>query len=167
MERPVIVSAVRTPSGKIDLYIQEMGAWIANITPEKETAALAPDPDFPLVLMAGRHIRTNANTLMRNPEWNQGRRACTLAMHADDATSLGLADGQQVRVVTAAGRETIELEVSSRARVGQVVMPHGFGLDYQGTVSGANVNRLTKNTHRDPLAATPLHRYVPCRVEAA
>jgi anaerobic selenocysteine-containing dehydrogenase len=161
------MSAIRTPSGKIDLYIQEMGAWIANITPEKETAALAPDPDFPLVLMAGRHIRTNANTLMRNPEWNQGRRACTLAMHADDATSLGLADGQQVRVVTAAGRETIELEVSSRARVGQVVMPHGFGLDYQGTVSGANVNRLTKNTHRDPLAATPLHRYVPCRVEAA
>jgi hypothetical protein len=28
-----------------------------------------------------------------------------------------------------------------------------------------NVNYLTKNTHRDFLAATPLHRYVPCRVE--
>jgi hypothetical protein len=33
------------------------------------------------------------------------------------------------------------------------------------TYYGANVNRLNKNTHRDRIAATPLHRYVPCRVE--
>ncbi|MCB2149501.1 MAG: molybdopterin-dependent oxidoreductase [Deltaproteobacteria bacterium] len=161
------MSAIRTPSDRIDLHIPEMDAWIADLTPEREAAALAPDPDFPLILMAGRHVRTNANTLMRNPAWNQGCRACTLAMHADDAMALGLEDGQQVNVFTAAGRETIELEVSSRTRVGQVVMPHGFGLNYQGTVTGPNVNRLTKNTNRDPLAATPLHRYVPCRVEAA
>ena len=161
------MSAIRTPSGKIDLFIPEMDAWMADLSPEKEATALTPDPDFPLILMAGRHVRTNANTLMRNPEWNRGRRACTLAMHADDAAALKLADGQQVTVTTAAGRETIELEVSSRARVGHVVMPHGFGLDYQGMVTGANVNRLTQNTHRDPLAGTPLHRYVPCRVETA
>ncbi len=161
------MSAIRTPTGKIDLHIPEMDAWIADLTPEKEAAALAPDPDFPLILMAGRHVRTNANTLMRDPAWNQGRRACTLAMHADDAMALGLVDGQPVNVFTAAGRETIELEVSSRTRVGHVVMPHGFGLNYRGTVTGANVNRLTQNTNRDPLAATPLHRYVPCRVEAA
>ena len=161
------MSAVRTPSGKIDLFIPEMDAWMAALSPNREAAALTPDPDFPLILMAGRHVRTNANTLMRNPEWNRGRRTCTLAMHADDAAALKLVDGQQVKVTTAAGRETIELEVSSSARVGHVVMPHGFGLDYQGTVTGANVNRLTQNTHRDPLAATPLHRYVPCRVEAA
>ncbi|WP_319406565.1 molybdopterin-dependent oxidoreductase [uncultured Desulfosarcina sp.] len=161
------MSAIRTPSGRIDLHIPEMDAWIADLTPEREAAALAPDPDFPLILMAGRHVRTNANTLMRNPEWNQGRRACTLAINADDAVALGLVDGQQVSVFTAAGRETIELEVSSRTRAGQVVMPHGFGLNYQGRVTGANVNRLTKGTNRDPLAGTPLHRYVPCRVEAA
>ena len=144
-----------------------MDAWMADLSPDQEAAALAHDPDFPLILMAGRHVRTNANTLMRNPDWNRGRRACTLAMHADDAATLKLADGQQVTVITAAGRETIELEVSSRTRVGQVVMPHGFGLNYQGRITGTNVNRLTKNNNRDPLAATPLHRYVPCRVEAA
>ena len=105
-----------------------MGTWIADLTPEREAAALAPDPGFPLMLMA---------------------------------------DGQQVRVITAAGAATVELEISGAARTGQVVMPHGFGLDYQGTVTGANVNRLTQNTHRDPLAGTPLHRYVPCRLEAA
>jgi anaerobic selenocysteine-containing dehydrogenase len=160
------LAAIRTTSGRIELYIPEMDAWMQELTPEKEAAALAPDPDFPLILMAGRHERTNANTLMRDPVWNQGRRTCTLAMHADDAASLGLGDGQQVRVVTAAGEETIELEISSAARIGQVSMPHGFGLVHQGKVFGANVNRLTQNTNRDPFAATPLHRYVPCRVEA-
>ena len=47
-----------------------------------------------------------------------------------------------------------------------MALQHGFGLLYDGKVFGPNVNRLTKNTHRDPLAATPLHRYVLCRVEA-
>jgi len=161
------MAAIRTPSGKIELYISEMEAWMADLTPERESAALEPDPDFPLVLMAGRHIRTNANTLMRDPSWNHGRRACTLAMHADDAAGLSLVDGQPVKVITAAGEATVELEISAAARVGHVAMPHGFGLDFQGTVTGANVNRLTRNTNRDPFTATPLHRYVPCRVEAA
>jgi hypothetical protein len=51
------------------------------------------------------------------------------------------------------------------AQRGHVVMPHGFGLVYNGRKYGANVNRLTKNTHRDQFG-TPIHRYVPCRVEA-
>jgi hypothetical protein len=36
---------------------------------------------------------------------------------------------------------------------------------YNGVKYGANVNRLTKNTHRDQFG-TPIHRFVPCRVEA-
>jgi anaerobic selenocysteine-containing dehydrogenase len=58
------------------------------------------------------------------------------------------------------------VEVSDMAVQGTVTIPHGFGLDYMGQDYGVNVNRLTKNTHRDRLAGTPLHRYVPCRVEA-
>ncbi len=86
-------------------------------------------------------------------------------MHPEDARRLGLEDGQTVRVTTEAGSVEIELEVTDSARPGHVVIPHGFGLEYEGRVYGANVNRLAKNTHRDPLAGTPLHRYVPCRVE--
>ena len=89
-----------------------------------------------------------------------------MLINPEDANSLGLEDGQQVRVVTEAGEDTIELEVTESARIGQVVMPHGFGLKYKGTAFGTNVNRLTKNTHRDKLAGTPLHRYVPCRIES-
>ncbi|MFZ5564799.1 MAG: molybdopterin-containing oxidoreductase family protein [Thermodesulfobacteriota bacterium] len=158
---------VTLPGHKIELHIPELSARIKQITPDAEEKALAPIPDFPLILVAGRHMKANANTLMRNPEWNTGIKSCTLLMHPDDAGRLGLADGQPVSVITQAGRETVELEVSDEARPGQVAMPHGFGLSYDGKVFGANVNRLTSAAHRDPLAATPLHRYVPCRVEAA
>ena len=121
--------------------------------------------DFPLILNAGRHMDTNINTLMRNPAWNKGKRACTVAVNPVDAQAMGLDDGQQVQVFTEAGHEEGELEVSDQVRQGMVLIPHGFGLIYDGKKYGINVNRLTKNTHRDPMG-TPLHRFVPCRVEA-
>ncbi|MBI5844090.1 MAG: molybdopterin-dependent oxidoreductase [Deltaproteobacteria bacterium] len=158
---------IRTPDGKIQVHVPELKDWLLGLSPEAETKALAPDPDFPFVLLAGRHVKTNANTLMRNPEWNKKLRDCTLLMNPADAEKLNLSDGQMVRVRTHAGHEVLELEVTDSARPGQVAMPHGSGLQYDGRVHGANVNRLTSNTHRDPLAGTPLHRYVPCRVEAA
>jgi anaerobic selenocysteine-containing dehydrogenase len=142
-----------------------MEGWVKSIEPESEEAALKPDPDFPLVLQAGRHMSMNANTLMRDPAWNEGRRACTLAVHPDDASSLDITDGQMVRVITEAGEVAIEAEITEATRRGQVIMPHGFGMVHQGKVYGANVNRLTKNTNRDRFAATPHHRYVPCRIE--
>jgi anaerobic selenocysteine-containing dehydrogenase len=86
-------------------------------------------------------------------------------MNPADAEKLGLADKQMVKVVTEAGEERIEVEVTADARKGQVIIPHGFGLVYNGVKYGANVNRLTKNTNRD-FVGTPMHRYVPCRVEA-
>ena len=71
-----------------------------------------------------------------------------------------------VKVTTEAGDETIELEVTNSTRSGYIMIPHGFGLVHQGETYGANDNRLAKNTHRDRIAGTPLHRYIPCRVEA-
>jgi anaerobic selenocysteine-containing dehydrogenase len=70
------------------------------------------------------------------------------------------------RVTTEAGAVEVEIEVTEETRPGMVLIPHGFGLVHDGRETGANANRLTKNTHRDPIAGTPLHRYIPCRVEA-
>ncbi len=155
-----------TDDGRIHIHIPEMAEWVNSIEPESEENALRPDAAYPLVLQAGRHMSMNANTLMRDPAWNQGKRACTLTMHPDDAAALNIADGQIVRVITKAGKAEIEVEVTNATRKGQVIIPHGFGMVHQGKVYGANVNRLTKNTYRDKFAGTPLHRYVKCRVEA-
>ena len=156
---------IKTEDGRINLHIPELLDELQSIDAAREEAALALPQQFPLVLMAGRHTSMNANTLMRNPSWNEGKRACTVAMHPDDAAALNLKDGQQVRVTTEAGSEELELEVTDTAHKGHVAIPHGFGMVYDGRKFGANVNRLTKNTHRDQFG-TPIHRYVPCRVEA-
>ncbi|MDD5476473.1 MAG: molybdopterin-dependent oxidoreductase [Syntrophales bacterium] len=156
---------VKTENGKINLHIPELLDELKTIESKQEEAELTLPAEYPLILMAGRHISTNANTLMRDPAWNEGKRACTLAMHPDDAAALNVTDGQRVKVTTEAGTEEIELEITDTSRRGHVVMPHGFGLVHKGVKYGANVNRLTKNTHRDRFG-TPIHRFVPCRVEA-
>ena len=161
------LAMLRTEDGRVNVWIPEMAEWVQDIQALSEAGLLEADEAYPLVLVAGRHMDMNANTLMRDPAWNKGRRACTLAMNPNDAGALGLSDGERVKVTTEAGEVEIELEVTLSTRSGQVIIPHGFGLVYNGEAYGANVNRLTKNTHRDRLAGTPLHRYVPCRVEAA
>jgi len=160
-------SALSTEDKKVNLYIPEMESWIQELDPEIEQANLEEAArEYPFILSSGRHTPMVANTLMRNPDWNKGKRACTCIMNPADAGTYGFRDGEMVRVVTEAGSVEVELEVTGETREGYVMIPHGFGLDYNNTVYGVNANRLTKNTHRDRLAATPYHRYVPCRVEA-
>ena len=153
-----------TESKRIQLHSPEVDTWIGEINAENEAQLLTPDVVFPLILMAGRHMDMNANTMMRDPAWNKGRRHCTLAMNPADAGDLDLTDGETAKIVTEAAEETIEVEVTDDARRGQVIIPHGFGLVHDGVTHGVNVNRLTKATHRDQFG-TPIHRYVPCRVE--
>ena len=159
------MDGLATASGKIEVYIAELEEQTKALNAATEEEALKLSDEFPLILNAGRHMKYNANTLMRNPAWNTGKRACTIAMHPGDISSLGLSDGQQVRVTTEAGCAVGELEMSDAVRQGTVLIPHGFGLEYEAKVYGINVNRLTKGSNRDFLG-TPLHRYIPCRVEA-
>jgi anaerobic selenocysteine-containing dehydrogenase len=155
-----------TKDGRIRLHTAETENWIKQIDPSEEEKRLKLDAKFPFILLAGRHMDMNSNTGMRNPAWNKGRRPCTLAINPSDAETLGLVDKQMARVVTEAGEERIEVEVTTETRKGQVIIPQGFGLVYDGVMYGVNVNRLTKNTNRD-FVGTPMHRYVPCRIEAA
>ncbi len=159
------IGELATKNERIQLHVPEVEDWIQKINPADEEEQLKADDEFPLILMAGRHMDMNANTSMRDPAWNEDRRPCTLAMNPADAEQFGFTDGQMVKITTEAGEETIEVEVTEDTRKGQVIIPHGFGLVYDGVKYGANVNRLTKNTHRDQFG-TPIHRYVPCRVEA-
>jgi len=157
---------IATEDGLINLDVPEMTEWFEEIQPALESEKLAEDiKDFPLIMSSGRHWDTNANTQMRDPAWNKGKRACTALMHPEDAEKYNFKDGQVVKVSTEAGWVTIEVEVTRATRQGYLMLPHGFGLVHQGKVYGANANRLAKNTHRDRIAGTPFHRYIRCRVE--
>jgi anaerobic selenocysteine-containing dehydrogenase len=81
-----------------------------------------------------------------------------------EAERLNLKDGDTARVTTEAGTAVGEIEVGEDVREGMVLIPHGFGLNYNGRITGINVNHLTKGSNRD-LIGSPLHRFVPCRLE--
>jgi len=157
---------LRTPGKHVHLFIEELAEWMAEVEPDPEKTGLE-HPSFPFVLVAGRHFPHNANSIMRDPAWNDHQTVCTLLMNPKDAAGMGLQDGQEAWVTTEASRVRIPVEVSDIPATGTVIVPHGFGMDYDGKTIGVNVNRLTRNHHRDRIAATPLHRYVQCRVEAA
>jgi anaerobic selenocysteine-containing dehydrogenase len=158
------LNALRTPDKKIHLFIEEMESWMGEIEPKREEQSLS-NGSYPFVLSAGRHFPYTANSIMRDPEWNSGKPVCTLLMSEEDARALGIKDGTEVRLATEASQVKVPVEVSSIPPRGTVVLPHGFGLVHEGKAYGVNVNQLTKNTHRDRLTASPLHRYVPCRIE--
>ena len=159
------LNSLRTPDKKIHLYIEEMESWMREIEPVREEQSLR-NSEYPFVLVAGRHFPYTANSIMRDPEWNSGKQVCNLLMSEEDARDLGIKDGTEVRLTTEASQVKVPVEVSDIPPRGTVVLPHGFGLVHGGQTYGLNVNQLTKNTHRDRMTASPLHRYVPCRIEA-
>jgi anaerobic selenocysteine-containing dehydrogenase len=160
------LSLLKTSDKKIHIHFPEMESWVKDVTPVSEQAQLV-NRDYPMVLMAGNHMEMVANTIMRDPAWNEGKRPCTLRIHPDDAEELGIAEGEEVLIETEAGSVKVEAEVTDSSHRGQVVIPHGFGLVHGGEIHGANVNLLAPAKHRDRLAGTPLHRYIPCRVRKA
>jgi anaerobic selenocysteine-containing dehydrogenase len=160
------LSLLKTPDRKIHINFPEMESWLKEVTPADEETQLV-NKDYPMVLIAGNHMEMVANTIMRDPAWNEGRRPCTLRIHPKDAEELGISDRDLALVETEAGSAKIETEVTDSSHRGQVVIPHGFGLVHCGEAHGVNVNQLAPAKHRDRLAATPLHRYIPCRVRRA
>jgi anaerobic selenocysteine-containing dehydrogenase len=157
------LSLLKTPDKKIHIHFPGMESWVREVKPPTEEAELT-NKEYPLILMAGNHMEMVANTIMRDPAWNEGRRACTMRIHPADAEEIGVSDGEIALIETAAGSARVEVEVTDSSFRGQVVIPHGFGLVHLEKAYGVNVNRLAPAKNRDRFAATPLHRYIPCRV---
>jgi len=89
-----------------------------------------------MILMAGNHMEMVANSIMRDPAWNQGRRYCTLRIHPEDAGKLGIGDKDLAVIETEAGSAMVEAEITESSHKGQVVIPHGSGLVHGGKAHG-------------------------------
>jgi anaerobic selenocysteine-containing dehydrogenase len=158
-----LAEGVSTSDGKVHLHIPRLDDLMTAIAPTEELRALE-STGYPMVLVAGERTDFNATSRMRNRDWKGDKRICAVRIHPEDAGELGLETGMTAVVETEAGSLEVEVEVSERPCRGVVIIPHGFGLEHCDRVEGVNVNYLTSARHRDPLAGTPLHRSVPCRI---
>ncbi|CRK56160.1 Formate dehydrogenase-O, major subunit [Alloactinosynnema sp. L-07] len=150
---------VRRPDQRFTLDIPEL---------VERTRALADEPsswvteEFPFVLSAGERRAFTANTIIRDPGWRRRDRDGALRLSPADADGLGVTTGDTLRVVTERGQADAVVEVSDTMQAGHISLPNGLGLDGG---PGVAPNELTSLHHRDWLAGTPWHKYVPARLE--
>lgn len=110
---------------------------------------------------------------MRNIEaLVKGKSSCTLQIHPDDATRLGVVDGGRVRVTIRVGTIDVDAEVTQDIRSNVVSLPHGWGQGLRGTKMqiaaeklGTNTNILTDQEQMDPLSGNAVLNGIPVTVE--
>ena len=86
-------------------------------------------------------------------------------MNPEDVAELGFEDGETVRVSTNKGSLTVPVESSWQVSRGYCLIPHHFGLSYEGKAHGTHINYLTDHRDIDELTGNSHWRYTPCRVE--
>jgi anaerobic selenocysteine-containing dehydrogenase len=113
------------------------------------------------------------NSGMHNlPALAGGTNRCTLLIHPDDATRLGITE---TAVVTGpAGKLEVPVEITEAIRPGVVSLPHGWGhtaagtrLSVAATRPGVNVNSLLDSSLLEPLSGTSVLNGVPVEVASA
>jgi anaerobic selenocysteine-containing dehydrogenase len=157
---------VRHADGRVHLDVPEMLEALRGLASEGEPPGAR---EFPLVLIAGERRSYNANQIFRDPGWRKTDPDGALRVHPEDARRLGLLDGGQAVCESARGQIVVRVQASDGLPPGVVTLPHGYGQDYPDghggrRVIGPMVNELTEAGHRDPLTATPYHKYVRVRI---
>jgi len=160
---------IRHRDGRIHLDVPEMLDALRALSSEKTPVEPAA---FPFVLIAGERRSYNANQVYRDPAWRRSDPEGALRIHPDDAARLGLGDG--ALAICDSARASIEVRVAldPSLRPGMVTLPHGYGMEHPDASgvrrrNGPALNLLTDAAHRDPISATPYHKYVPVRLRPA
>jgi anaerobic selenocysteine-containing dehydrogenase len=164
---PRMPGVLRTRSGMIELAPRELVDDVERL--RTATARLA-DHDT-LVLVGRRDLRSN-NSWMHNLEvLVKGKPRCTLHVHPEDASRLGLTDGRSAKVASRVHAVEVPVEVTDAVMKGVVSIPHGWGHDLDGVqldvarrYAGVNMNLLTDDRQFDALSGNAALNGVPVTV---
>ncbi|HYO01144.1 MAG TPA: molybdopterin-dependent oxidoreductase [Mycobacterium sp.] len=156
------------PDRKIAVEMPEMLDDVRFLRSAPKTLTSA---EYPMVLSAGERRAYTANDILRDPSWRKRDVDGALRISPQDATAIGLRDGDRATITTAAGTAEATVEISDAMLAGHVSLPNGYGVDYveadgSSTTPGVAPNALTSTEWRDSYAGTPWHKHVPARIEA-
>jgi anaerobic selenocysteine-containing dehydrogenase len=166
---PRVPEVLRTPSGMVELAPEALVSDVARLH-----AALAEPVNGAMTLVGRRELRSNNSWMHNLPTLVRGKERCTALVHPDDASRLGLVDGEQAVVRSRAGEIVVPIEVTDDVMPGVVSIPHGWGHDLPGvslSVAGAhagtNSNVLTDELVVEPLSGTAVLNGIPVVLEPA
>jgi len=150
--------ALRTPDKKVHAAPPE---FVAR-TRELLAAAHPQAPSgHPFQLGNRRHRHSMNSWLNELPGLHPAGKGSAVLINPDDASALGVGDGDRVRVFSPVGAVELVASVSDRPRPGLLVIDHGWGsrvFDPGGGAPaesfGVNRNLLLDRAALDPLSQT-------------
>lgn len=151
--------ALRTPDKKVRLAPPEFVARARELAAQPHPA---PPAGYPFQL-ANRRNRHSMNSWLNDlPGLHPSGKRSEIVLHPDDASPLGIADGDRVAVHSPVGRIELTASISDQPRPGVVIIDHGWGsrvFDPRGGAApdgfGVNRNLLVDAEPVDPLSQTP------------
>jgi anaerobic selenocysteine-containing dehydrogenase len=167
---PRLPAMLATESGRLELAPEPLVADVARLRAELP----ARSADDGLVLVGRRHLRSN-NSWMHNVEaLAKGPERCTLLVHPDDASRLGLVDGADARIRSRVGEVVAPVVCSDEIMPGVVSLPHGHGHGVPGARlgvaarrPGVNTNLLTDEAELDVPSGNGVFSGIPVEVSPA
>ncbi len=154
---------LRTPSGRIELAPEPI---VADVPRLRE--ALSRTPNGQMVLIGRRQLRSNNSWMHNIPRLVSGPPRCTAHVHPNDASRLGLGDGELARVSSRAGSVEVPVEVTDAIMPGVISIPHGWGHDVDGVQmsvarehAGVNSNVLADEEAIDPVSGNAILNGIP------
>jgi formate dehydrogenase (NADP+) alpha subunit len=144
-----------TPVLHTDMFTRGKGKFVPL---EYKPSAELPDDTYPLILTTERSLyQYHTGTMTRKvPGLNACRPEELVEMNPADASKLGIADGEMVKVISRRGEVTARAEVTSASPPGVICMTFHF--------SESATNILT-NSAVDPVAKIPELKVCAVRVE--
>ncbi|UUV27974.1 molybdopterin-dependent oxidoreductase [Amycolatopsis roodepoortensis] len=164
--KPRLPEALATASGKVELAPEAITKDVPRLRAE-----LDKTPNGGLLLIGRRHLSSNNSWMHNLTPLVRGGNRCTVQVHPDDASRLGLTDGGLAAVTSRAGKLEAPVEVTADVRPGVVSMPHGWGHDIDGTRTkvaaahaGVNSNLVADETLLDVPSGNAVLNGIPVEV---
>ncbi|WP_223641965.1 molybdopterin oxidoreductase family protein [Corallococcus sp. EGB] len=170
--KPSLPGRLRNRSKRIQLAPELFVADVARLR------AAFPDDAAPregeLLLIGRRHLRDNNSWMHNVPGLVKGRPRCTLMVHPDDASRLGLTEGANATIRSRVGEVTVPVAVTPDVMPGVVSLPHGYGHQRPGirqqvasAHAGASINDLTDDQALDVVSGNAAFSGTPVQVRPA
>ncbi|HZI91989.1 MAG TPA: molybdopterin-dependent oxidoreductase [Thermoleophilaceae bacterium] len=166
---PRLPGALRTASGQVELAPEQI---VVDVPRLRE--ALGREHNGGMVLVGRRQLRSNNSWMHNLGPLVKGKDRCTAHVHPSDAERLGLTDGAQALLRSAAGRIEAPVEITDAVMPGVVSLPHGWGHDAAGmrmdvatAHAGVNSNVLADESAVDPVSGNAVLNGIPVEVGPA
>jgi anaerobic selenocysteine-containing dehydrogenase len=165
--QPRLPELLATKNKRIDIVPDIIAADLPRLR-----ATLEKGPGEQLLMIGRRHIRDMNSWLHNLNNYARGKNRCTLMIHPQDASRIGLTAGNRAKITSRVGEFEAEVDINDCIMPGVVSLPHGFGHTYRDTkqsvasslTPGVSANDLVDDNEMDAPSGTSVVNGVPVQI---